>query len=58
MRHVSFFGVCLAQNYVTKFQVRKPWEDALAVPVEEAYVKAWGALFTQELEHAAENLNL
>jgi len=55
---VSFFGVCLAQNYVTKFQVRKPWEDALAVPVEEAYVKAWGALFTQELEHAAENLNL
>lgn len=55
---MSFFGICLAQNYVTEFQVRKPWEDARAVPVEEAYVKAWGALFTQEFEHATENLLL
>lgn len=58
MRYISFFGICLTQNYVTKFQVREPWEDARAVPVEEAYVKAWGALFTQEFEHAAEKLNL
>lgn len=31
-----------------------PWEVARAVPVEEAYVKAWGALSTQEYGHAAE----
>lgn len=39
------------------YHINQPCKDALAVPVE-AYVKAWGALFTHEYGQPADDLKI
>ena len=46
-----------AHKALENMRINQPCEDTLAVPVE-AYLKAWGALFTHEYEHLADDLKI
>ena len=43
-----------AHKALENMRINQPCEDTLAVPVE-AYVKAWGALFTHEYGQPADD---